>query len=71
MSATSWPIIRSAGGVADLLSIPANATGLYSAPPWDEDREPSVRWKADRQRKKKARGAKKAADAGTARKTKR
>ena len=32
---------------------------------------PSVRWKADRQRKKKARGAKKAADAGTARKTKR
>ena len=55
----------------DLLSIPANATGLYSAPPWDADREPSVRWKADRQRKKKARGAKKAADAGTARKTKR
>jgi hypothetical protein len=32
---------------------------------------PSVRWKADRQRKKKSRGAKKAADAGTARKTKR
>jgi len=30
-----------------------------------------VRWKADRQRKKKARGAKKAADAGTTRKTKR
>jgi hypothetical protein len=32
---------------------------------------PSVRWKTDRQRKKKARGAKKATDAGTARKTKR
>jgi hypothetical protein len=32
---------------------------------------PSVRWKADRQRKKKARGAMKAVDAGTARKTKR
>jgi hypothetical protein len=30
-----------------------------------------VRWKADRQRKKKARLAKKATDAGTARKTKR
>jgi hypothetical protein len=30
-----------------------------------------VRWKADRQRKKKARGAKKATDAGTARKSSR
>jgi hypothetical protein len=30
-----------------------------------------VRWKADRQRKKKARGAKKAVDTGTARKSKR
>jgi hypothetical protein len=30
-----------------------------------------VRWKADRQRKKKARRAKKAADAGTARKSSR
>jgi hypothetical protein len=31
----------------------------------------SVRWKADRQRKKKARGTKKAADAGSTRKAKR
>jgi hypothetical protein len=30
-----------------------------------------VRWKADRQRKKKARGEKKAVDAGTARKSSR
>jgi hypothetical protein len=32
---------------------------------------PGVRWKADRQRKKKARGAKKTTEAGTARKAKR